>query len=532
MESTLTWFLCLNIIASITADPCTDYDTIDDWKRSVANGLDIACDSLLNPGWYRIISKAGELMPTECIHYGSRCGTGYSIWLNGTYPVDGETANVTACASDFNHENCCYKSYDIQIKNCSTFYVYNLVPVIGCPQSYCFGAELPCPEGQTSPTGYTPGCKFDPCLEMNYKELDEYRRSVNYTENAYICDSTLEAGWYRPTSLAGDQMPTECPINGMTCGTSFPIWLNGTFPIEGETNNVTACSSSHIHGCCSSSYDIVIKNCGGFYVYNLSSTIGCASGYCFGTELPCPVGETSDNGFTPGCEFDPCQNYDTLSGEDKRSASYKVQDGTPLDDSELKNGWYRFDSYVGNDLVNSSQPIGSCGTNYPVWLDGYLPSKADKTVNRTCCITGNTDTCESTVNIQVRNCGNFMVYNLSKTVKIQSAYCVGLLPVTTTTPTTTTLKPPHFDGSKSDGGKKEILTIATVLAGLICCVFILAILFVKCIRKSNKSQMVSCVSIQGKPPPYTETTDYKKNIMAETNVVTNVEQMKTGGKVF
>lgn len=64
---------------------------------------------------------------------------------------------------------------------------------------------------------------------MNYKELDDYRRSVNYNEHAYICDSTLEAGWYRPTSLAGDLMPTECPLNGMKCGTSFPIWLNGTF---------------------------------------------------------------------------------------------------------------------------------------------------------------------------------------------------------------------------------------------------------------------------------------------------------------
>lgn len=60
------------------------HDTIDNWKRSVANGAGTMCDALLTAGWYRVISKSGELMPTECIHYGGRCGTGFPIWLNGT----------------------------------------------------------------------------------------------------------------------------------------------------------------------------------------------------------------------------------------------------------------------------------------------------------------------------------------------------------------------------------------------------------------------------------------------------------------
>lgn len=67
-----------------TEDPCSDYVELDDWKRSVSNGGTYQlCDTFLVPGWYRVISKAGEEMPTECIKGGFRCGTTVSIWMNG-----------------------------------------------------------------------------------------------------------------------------------------------------------------------------------------------------------------------------------------------------------------------------------------------------------------------------------------------------------------------------------------------------------------------------------------------------------------
>jgi hypothetical protein len=48
-------------------DPCFTTNTIDEWKRSVANpDYNDICDNLLIPGWYRIISGAGEKMPTTC----------------------------------------------------------------------------------------------------------------------------------------------------------------------------------------------------------------------------------------------------------------------------------------------------------------------------------------------------------------------------------------------------------------------------------------------------------------------------------
>jgi hypothetical protein len=46
---------------------CFTTNTIDEWKRSVANpDYNDICDNLLIPGWYRIISGAGEKMPTTC----------------------------------------------------------------------------------------------------------------------------------------------------------------------------------------------------------------------------------------------------------------------------------------------------------------------------------------------------------------------------------------------------------------------------------------------------------------------------------
>lgn len=68
----------------------------------------------------------------------------------------------------------------------------------------------------------------DACLKINHNEIDDWRRSTaNNNTLPAICDSFLKTGWYRPTSKAGQYMPTECPVNAFTCGTTHPIWMNG-----------------------------------------------------------------------------------------------------------------------------------------------------------------------------------------------------------------------------------------------------------------------------------------------------------------
>lgn len=75
------WFVLEN-------DPCVSpYSKIDDYRRSVSftsnsDNPSVLCDTTLKKGWYRVTSKTGELMPTQCPQIGA-CGTYYGIWLKG-----------------------------------------------------------------------------------------------------------------------------------------------------------------------------------------------------------------------------------------------------------------------------------------------------------------------------------------------------------------------------------------------------------------------------------------------------------------
>lgn len=121
-----------------------------------------------------------------------------------------------------------------------------------------------------------------------------------------------------------------------------------------------------------------------------------------------------------------CTNYKLQSNQYKRSSSYQLT-GTDvaISDSFLSEGWYRFLSGAGNDMVTSAPSLAMCGTLYPVWLDGSLPLQGEDTVDRTACVVGLTRSCESTIPIKIRNCGTYNVYYLRKTPNLASGYCFG-----------------------------------------------------------------------------------------------------------
>lgn len=75
------------MLISDSIDPCSSYEAINEWQRSVRNNkVETAkCDSFLKEGWYRVTSQAGEEMPTSCPKNGFRCGTIEPVWLNGIY---------------------------------------------------------------------------------------------------------------------------------------------------------------------------------------------------------------------------------------------------------------------------------------------------------------------------------------------------------------------------------------------------------------------------------------------------------------
>ncbi|XP_071126545.1 uncharacterized protein [Mytilus edulis] len=383
----------------------------------------------------------------------------------------------------------------------------------------------------------------DPCLEGNYIELNQWERSVANDIRKGICDNFLPSGWYRPISLAGNTMPTECIQGGFRCGTTSTLWMNGSYPSVGEVSNVTACASNYNGGCCISSYDIQVKNCGDYYVYNLTHTHGCYEAYCFGTETKCPKGETSDNGgFTPGCEFDPCQsvNYKVLRMEVKRSSNYSLNDyDTAIDDSRLITGWYRIDSVTGNDIVNQSVSMMHCGTVYPLWMQGNIPEIGDKTVDRWVCKSGLSSMCEAQYDIKVRNCGNYRTYFLQQLNEDKSSYCFGTLPVPTPP---TTIKPPDRDSTDKEDGERSNSSVWAVVCILPVISVLLVIIVVLQICKKNTKQDRSVdfvpekaktkYAVNSAPPAYEETMQNEKNSNIYDERMYNHGQFDTVGGIL
>ncbi|XP_060067975.1 von Willebrand factor D and EGF domain-containing protein-like [Ylistrum balloti] len=129
---------------------------------------------------------------------------------------------------------------------------------------------------------------------------------------------------------------------------------------------------------------------------------------------------------------DPCTTYRDIS-EPHRSVAF-IPEGTDrlICDRALIPAWYRFSN---GDMPTSCVPSYHCGTNAPIWYDGSLPTAADGIVNGKACINfgqatsaaayGGTSCCHHSLPIQVKNCGGFNVYHLTRTPACFMAYCAG-----------------------------------------------------------------------------------------------------------
>ena len=122
--------------------------------------------------------------------------------------------------------------------------------------------------------------KGDEC--SNYKVLSSATRAQGYTaRNNVRCDrrDLSTPGWYRFMGAAGDQIPDKCvPVR--RCGTHAPGWLNGAHPSV-QDGVVTRQVCYHwSNNCCRWNNNIKVRNCGGFYVYELPRTPLCYLRYC------------------------------------------------------------------------------------------------------------------------------------------------------------------------------------------------------------------------------------------------------------
>jgi len=107
-------------------DGCTNYTVLSEADRAQGNAESPhnKSDKSLVTGWYRFQGAAGDQMPDKCVlRY--RCGTKHPGWLNGTHPTVAEgVVTRTVCYTHYLHR--CKWSNIIKVKNCSSYYVYEL----------------------------------------------------------------------------------------------------------------------------------------------------------------------------------------------------------------------------------------------------------------------------------------------------------------------------------------------------------------------------------------------------------------------
>ena len=118
-------------------DPCYEYKNLSDSERKMSYVTPVngeSCDRTLN-GWYRFVGAAGIKMPTTRVE-AFRCGAAYSGWLYGTHPTvgDGEVSKDVCFTSLLKG---CLGKIKISVKNCSSYYIYNLRQPPLCESRYC-----------------------------------------------------------------------------------------------------------------------------------------------------------------------------------------------------------------------------------------------------------------------------------------------------------------------------------------------------------------------------------------------------------
>ena len=123
-------FICL-------VDGCHHYQNLTDAERKYDYNTQTRpskCDKELQ-GWHRFQGAAGTKMATKSPGL-RKCGASYPAWLDGTHPTVAEgTVKRYVCIHKSNME--CFDRSVLEVKNCTSYYVYKFNPLNHCNYRYC-----------------------------------------------------------------------------------------------------------------------------------------------------------------------------------------------------------------------------------------------------------------------------------------------------------------------------------------------------------------------------------------------------------
>ena len=123
--------------------------------------------------------------------------------------------------------------------------------------------------------------------------------------------------------------------------------------------------------------------------------------------------------------FLECQNYQILSKWDRKNTyrSEYTAEGVVGCDDHLGPAWFRFQGDAGTKMATSCVDEKRCGTHATGWLNGAHPTVNESKVTRKASFHHKSNCCFWSIDIEVRNCGDFYVYNINKTPSCSLGYC-------------------------------------------------------------------------------------------------------------
>lgn len=126
------------------------------------------------------------------------------------------------------------------------------------------------------------------------------------------------------------------------------------------------------------------------------------------------------------CVILECNNYRNLSNPDRAQRAVNNKQrfcDHSVYDSNFTSGWYRFTGDAGDQMASSCVPIFRCSTVFQGWLNGSHPTGNFSLARRRVCFHWNADCCHDHVDIWIRNCGGFFVYDLPMAPQCPGRYC-------------------------------------------------------------------------------------------------------------
>lgn len=365
------------------ADSCSgdQYTELEDMRRLAWRPkTESSTDNVLTSGWYRLMNGLNKINE-ECtpVNYG---GASYPGWMEGGHPGVGETVDRKVWFRV--STNCKYTSKPIKIKNCGSFFIYRLVPTAAVQYGYTVASE--------------------PC-DSPAKQLAEEDRSIWTRSTSLLKDSTLTEGWYEFTSA--DRVMAKSPPAYKSCRTTYPIWMRGEDPSEDEGVAVrTACAVS-TNDECAYQKEIKARNCGNRMLYYHNGLPTASSRYC--------VSDDMDN---------VCASARVLNEEWRGASSV----GTGHADRLMEEGWIKFNSHA-KKMANYAVPMRTCGSTYPIWMEGEHAAKGECATQTIWQVNSNTNYKWRSGTIYECQCmdGDFIYYHNPAPIPLstyESSYCV------------------------------------------------------------------------------------------------------------